>query len=58
MKSYVTSSFSFDYLETKDFKNKPLGRFYVLSDGVEYTEEQLVVGQDDIREWKLNNIIK
>jgi len=58
MKSYVTSSFSFDDLETKEFNNKSLGKFYVLSDGIEYPEDQLVVGQDDIREFKLNNIIK
>lgn len=58
MKSRVTSSFSFDDLETKEFKNKSLGRFYVLSDGIEYPEDELVVGQYDIREFKLNNIIK
>jgi hypothetical protein len=58
MKSQVTSSFSFDDLETKEFKNKSLGRFYVLSDGIEYPEDELIIGQDNIREFKLNNIIK
>ena len=58
MKSQVTSSFSFDDLETKEFKNKSLGRFYVLSDGIEYPEDELIIGIDAIREFKLNNIIK
>jgi hypothetical protein len=57
MKSYVTSSFSFDDLETKEFKNKSLGRFYVLSDGIEYPEDELIIGQDNIRQFKLNNIV-
>jgi hypothetical protein len=57
-KSHVTSSFTFDDLETKDFKSKSLGKFYLLSNGYEYPEDQLVVGREDIREWKLNNIIK
>jgi hypothetical protein len=57
MKSYVTSSFRFDDLETKEFKNKSLGRFYVLSDGIEYPEDELIIGIDAIREFKLNNIV-
>jgi hypothetical protein len=57
MKSYVNYSFSFDDLETKEFKNKSLGRFYVLSDGIEYPEDELIIGQDNIREFKLNNIV-
>ena len=57
MKSQVTSSFSFDDLETKEFKNKSLGRFYVLSDGIEYPEDELIIGIDAIREFKLKGIV-
>lgn len=57
MKSQVTSSFSFDDLETKEFKNKSLGRFYVLSDGIEYPEDELIIGTDNIREFKLKGIV-
>lgn len=57
MKSQVTSSFRFDDLETKEFKNKSLGRFYVLSDGIEYAEDELIIGTDNIREFKLKGIV-
>lgn len=57
MKSQVTSSFRFDDLETKEFKNKSLGRFYVLSDGIEYPEDELIIGTDNIREFKLKGIV-
>ena len=57
MKSQITSSFSFDDLETKEFKNKSLGRFYVLSDGIEYPEDELIIGTDNIREFKLKGIV-
>jgi hypothetical protein len=57
MKSLVTSSFNFDDLETKEFKNKSLGRFYVLSDGIEYPEDELIIGTDNIREFKLKGIV-
>lgn len=57
MKSYVTSSFRFDDLETKEFKNESLGRFYVLSDGIEYPEDKLIIGTDNIREFKLKGIV-
>jgi hypothetical protein len=57
MKSQVTSSFSFNDLETKEFKSKSLGRFYVLSDGVEYPEDKLIIGTDNIREFKLKGIV-
>jgi hypothetical protein len=57
MKSYVTSSFSFDDLETKEFNNKSLGKFYVLSDGIEYPEDELIIGTDNIREFKLKGIV-
>lgn len=57
MKSHVTSSFNFNDLETKEFKSKSLGRFYVLSDDIEYSEEELVIGTDNIREWRLKRIV-
>ncbi len=57
MKSQVTSSFSFNDLETKEFKSKSLGRFYVLSAGVEYPEDKLIIGTDNIREFKLKGIV-
>ena len=57
MKSQFTSSFSFDDLETNEFKNKSLGRFYVLSDGIEYPEDELIIGTDNIREFKLKGIV-
>lgn len=57
MKSQITSSFRFDDLETNEFKNKSLGRFYVLSDGIEYPEDELIIGTDNIREFKLKGIV-
>lgn len=66
MKSYLSATFdimldgmdSETLNETIDkFTNKSLGKFYKLSNGIEYPENRLVIGQDSIREWKLNNII-
>jgi hypothetical protein len=41
----------------RSFKNKSLGRFYVLSDGIEYPEDELIIGTDNIREFKLKGIV-
>lgn len=57
MKSYVNTTFQFDDLETKNFESKPLGKFCKLSNNNEYPIEELVIGIDNIREWKLNNIV-
>lgn len=32
--------------------------YYILSDGEKYTDKEVIVGVDNIREWKLKNIIK
>lgn len=62
IKSYVNTTFSFDDLGKEDFgkpnfESKPLGNFFKLSNGKEYSEKQLVIGIDDIREFKLNNLV-
>lgn len=57
MKSYVNTTFSFDDLETKNFESKPLGKFCKLSNNNEYKIEELVIGIDNIREWKLKGIV-
>lgn len=54
MKSYVNTTFQFDDLETKNFESKPLGKFCKLSNNKEYSIEQLIIGIDNIREFKLN----
>ena len=38
-------------------KSKKEGTYYILSDDNKYFEEELVVGMDNIRDWKLKNII-
>lgn len=65
MKSYVTTSFYFNLndtdekekSETDEFESKHLGNFFKLSNGKEYSEKQLVIGIDDIREFKLKGIV-
>ena len=39
----------------KDFKYEP--NYYTLSDGKEYHEDDVIVGTDNIRDWKIKNII-
>ncbi len=57
-KSFIISSFNFDDdIYSSKINDKLNDKFYVLSDGKEYTCRQLVIGSDNIREWKLNNII-
>ena len=43
---------------TKDSGYDKEGTYYVLSDDVTYNENDLIVGQDNIREEKLKNIIE
>lgn len=57
MKSYVNTTFSFDDLGKEDFESKPLGKFCKLSNNNEYKLEELVIGTDNIREFKLNNLV-
>lgn len=57
-KSFIIASFNFDDDKYSSKINDKLNdKFYVLSDGKEYPCRQLVIGSDNIREWKLNNII-
>jgi hypothetical protein len=44
---------------TKDspFTKSREGKYYVLSDDVTYNENDLIIGQDNIRQEKLKNII-
>lgn len=37
--------------------NEAEGTYYILSDDNKYFEEELVVGMDNIRDWKIKNII-
>lgn len=39
----------------KDFKYEP--NYYILSDDKEYHEDDVIVGVDNIRDWKIKNII-
>ena len=57
MKSYVNATFSFDDLGKEDFESKPLGKFCKLSNNNEYKLEELVIGIDNIREWRLKRIV-
>lgn len=62
MKSYVNTTFSFDDLgkvdfEKPNFDSKPLGKFCKLSNNNEYKIEELVIGTDNIREYKLKGIV-
>ena len=54
IKSFIISSLNFD---DNKYLSKLNDKFYVLSDGEEYIHSKLVIGVDNIREWKLNNII-
>lgn len=49
---WINSSFN-EY----NVKSKKEGTYYILSDDNKYFEEELVVGMDNIRDWKLKNII-
>ena len=40
--------------DTIDKKDEP---YYILSDGNKYYENQLIIGLDNIREYKIKNII-
>jgi hypothetical protein len=42
----------------KDKNHKSEGQYYVLTDGNKYYHDDVVVGVDNIREWKLKNIIE
>lgn len=55
IKSFIISSLNFD--DDNKYLSKLNDKFYVLSDGKEYIHSKLVIGVDNIREWKLNNII-
>lgn len=57
MKSYVNATLSFDDLGKEDFESKPLGKFCKLSNNNEYKIEELVIGTDNIREYKLKGIV-
>lgn len=57
MKSYVNATLSFDDLGKEDFESKPLGNFCKLSNNNEYKIEELVIGTDNIREWRLKRIV-
>lgn len=57
MKSYINASINFIDLETKNFESKSLGKFCKLSNNNEYKIEELVIGTDNIREWKLKRIV-
>lgn len=57
MKSYVNATLSFDDLGKDNFESKPLGNFCKLSNNNEYKIEELVIGTDNIREFKLNNLV-
>ena len=57
MKSYVNATFPFDDLGKEDFESKPLGKFCKLSNNNEYKIEELVIGIDNIREWRLKRIV-
>ena len=58
-KSFIITSFNFDddNKYSSKINDKLNDKFYVLSDGKEYIHSKLVIGVDNIREWKLNNII-
>ena len=58
-KSFIISSLNFDddNKYSSKINDKLNDKFYVLSDGKEYIHSKLVIGVDNIREWKLNNII-
>lgn len=45
------------YDDEYNVKSKKEGTYYILSDDNKYFEEELVVGMDNIRDWKLKNII-
>lgn len=49
---WINSSF-----DQYNVKSKEGGTYYILSDDNKYFEEELVVGMDNIRDWKLKNII-
>ena len=38
-------------------KSKKEGNWFLLSDGKEYHQDELVVGQEEIREYQLNKIV-
>ena len=57
MKSYVNTTFSLSNLGKEGFESKPLGKFCKLSNNNEYAAEELVIGTDNIREWKLKRIV-
>ena len=44
-------------IDEYNVKSKKEGTYYILSDDNKYFEEELVVGMDNIRDWKLKNII-
>lgn len=41
-------------IEEKPNKSEP---YYVLSNGEQYSEDEVVVGTDEIRDWKIKNIV-
>ncbi len=49
----ISSNFKFEK-ESSDDKE---GNFYVLSNGQKYSEDELIIGLDNIREYKLKKII-
>ena len=49
-----TSSFP----SSDDTGNEKDGFWYTLSDGMKYHEDELIVGLDNIRDYKLKNIIE
>ena len=58
-KSFIIASLNFDddNKYSSKINDKLNDKFYVLSDGKEYIHSKLVIGVDNIREWKLNNIV-
>lgn len=55
LKKSMSDNFIGDF-EYKDTKDKE-GDYFTLSDGKKYHEDELIVGLDNIREYKLKNIL-
>lgn len=49
----ISSNFKFEKESSEDKE----GNFYVLSNGQKYSEDELIIGLDNIREYKLKKII-